>query len=722
MDTLTVDTRYGKMTVPAHDRYITRSLVEYGEYSPGETRLFTDLVKPGDVVVEAGANIGALTVPLAQMVGHKGKVFAFEPQRSLWAMLDDNLGEFPHAVAHMCALGEYDDFVALVQTGLPDNTGSVATTTSYAGADCVEIARLDRFMLGEYTEKPVTLLKIDVEGNEASVLRGATETIKRCKPAIYFETDRSGVAEECIGLLRELGYTGFWHHQPPLFEPDNWKQNPVDVFAPMHGGGRVCSLNILALPEGAESPDVEKHGLVSVFALGSASRYPDGEPDFASLFDHARELRKAGRHAEAEPILKAVVTRGEGSAEVSALVEYADCLADLDRYIECERVLRQALAIMPQNAGLHSKIANAYGYLAEPEKAGRHNVEALRLCPTHPAANWNHALHLLLYGKYEEGWRRYQWGGPLGMRLPRHPSPEWSREEWGEHGCCGTLYIHSEQGLGDTLMLLRFIPLIRETARAKRIILEVQQPLVPLLSPQIEAIGVDALYGMPVDKSFAEAFDAHVALFSLPRVLGIDSPDEVPPALPLSVPAGYEAPERKPGVARIGLCWKGSTAHANDRHRSLLRNEDIAALMAPLVAACHEFGYELLSLVPDVQQMQNGDSGGAPLGPAVNLPDLAAAAAVVASCDVVLTVDTCMAHLAGCFGVPAVVMLAKDCDWRWGVPGVYDDEGLHSPWYGETLTLARQEVVGEWGSCIEKATRLVLTTANRKFYMSGESP
>ena len=233
--------RHGLMMFLRNDNHIGRSLDLYGEYSPLEVELFAQLVRPGDWVVDAGANIGALTVPLAGMVGPEGLVLAFEPQRPLFHMLCGNLAlnGIEHVIARCAAVGAREGTIGVPKLDyrLTDNFGALALLEG--GGTPTPLRTIDGLQLDR-----LRLLKIDVEGAELEVLRGASQTIARLRPILYVENDRRDKSSALIAALEAMGYR-LWWHPAPLFRPDNFRGDPVDVF------GKIMSMNMIGLPPDA---------------------------------------------------------------------------------------------------------------------------------------------------------------------------------------------------------------------------------------------------------------------------------------------------------------------------------------------------------------------------------------------------------------------------------------------------------------------------------------
>ena len=235
-------TRQGLVLYNRHDQYIGRSLDHYGEFSAGEVDLFKQGIRPGWTVVEAGANLGAHTLALAQAVGKRGTVYAFEPQRILFQALCANLAlnSIVNVHARQEALGEQAGTINVpyMDYGTKNNFGGLPLT---AGAmpgragEMVPVVTLDSLELPR-----CEFLKVDVEGMELSVLKGGRQTLARFRPILYVENDREDNSPPLIEFLLGLGYRLFWH-LPPLFDPNNFYRNEHNDF------GKTVSINMLGV-------------------------------------------------------------------------------------------------------------------------------------------------------------------------------------------------------------------------------------------------------------------------------------------------------------------------------------------------------------------------------------------------------------------------------------------------------------------------------------------
>jgi len=238
MQTGTKDCRHGKLMYLLNDAYIGRSLDVYGEYSEGEIDLFRQLLRPGDIAVDTGANIGALTVPMARFVQPGGAIVAFEPQRAIFDILCNNLrlNALSNVSAFRRAVGRTTGTIRVppLDYQRADNFGGVAL--GGMSGDEVQLVTIDSLGLSR-----LRLLKVDVEGMEHDVITGARATIERLRPAVYVENDRAEHSRRLISLLFDIGYR-LWWHITPLFNPKNFFGNAKDIF------GDVVSFNMIGFP------------------------------------------------------------------------------------------------------------------------------------------------------------------------------------------------------------------------------------------------------------------------------------------------------------------------------------------------------------------------------------------------------------------------------------------------------------------------------------------
>jgi FkbM family methyltransferase len=233
-------TRYGLMLYNMHDRYIGRSLDEYGEFSYGESHLFERIIRPGMIAVDVGANIGVHTLTLSRLVGPVGHVIAVEPQRALFQMLCANLAlnELSNVRALQVGAGRQNGraFLPKIDYGRPENFAGISLATQAEG-EAVQVISIDSLAL-----PACHFVKIDVEGMELEAIDGGASTIAKNRPIMFVENDRLKKSHSLIERIMSLRYVLYWH-RAPLFNPSNHFGNKKNLF------GRILSTNMLCVPQ-----------------------------------------------------------------------------------------------------------------------------------------------------------------------------------------------------------------------------------------------------------------------------------------------------------------------------------------------------------------------------------------------------------------------------------------------------------------------------------------
>jgi tetratricopeptide (TPR) repeat protein len=352
----------------------------------------------------------------------------------------------------------------------------------------------------------------------------------------------------------------------------------------------------------------------------------------------------------------------------------ADALAEFIRAAQ----LRPHYAEACNNAG------SVLELLGRPAEATRFYDNAITFQPDTVQFHVNLALNQLLLGNYPVGWAENEWrrrepNSPAGRMFP---APEWDGSPLNGR----TIFLHAEQGMGDSVHFARYIPLVREHAGAGRIIVEVQPSLANLVCHGIR--GVDEV--VPQGQVPATLFDVHKPLLSLPLVFGT-TVETIPnqPYLtpdPAKVAAWAAKLPPRDGKLRVGLTWSGNPRHKNDRNRSCP-----AAQLEPLGSV---EGVSYISLRKGAA-VQDPPASLRLIDLTEQLEDFADTAALMANLDMVVSVDTAVAHLAGAMGLRGWVMLPYVADWRWLI--ARED----SPWY-PSLKLFRQTTAGDWTNVVER--------------------
>lgn len=251
--------KHGLFAVNINDAYVGTSLMTYGEFSDAEVDLLATC-PTRNVLVEVGANIGALTIPLAR---HFGTVVAIEPQRLVWQPLVANvaLNDRRNVIVRQIACGNAAQAeagaiaVPALAWDRPNNFGGLSLGGPLP--DDVPTERVPVFMLDDVVQR-ADVVKLDCEGMERDVLEGADLLLSTSAPILYVENDREAKSAALIALLREHDYR-LWWHRPPLFNPANAAGESANIF------DAIVSHNMLCVPMESEwVPDVERFGLTPV--------------------------------------------------------------------------------------------------------------------------------------------------------------------------------------------------------------------------------------------------------------------------------------------------------------------------------------------------------------------------------------------------------------------------------------------------------------------------
>jgi tetratricopeptide (TPR) repeat protein len=356
-------------------------------------------------------------------------------------------------------------------------------------------------------------------------------------------------------------------------------------------------------------------------------------------------------------------------------------LFNLGRYREAIAAYDTTLAALPDHAQAWNNRGYALAALNRTGEALASYDRAIAIRKDYADAHFNRALALLLTGDLRRGFEQYEWRWRRsGMPPQRGPGrPLWLGEYPLQRKA---ILLQAEQGLGDTIQFARYVPMLARAGAA--VMLEVQSALKPLLA-SIEGAAAVVARGEALP-----AFDVHCPLGSLPLALRTE-PTTIPAATPYLVPdparlAKWRARLDPVARPRVAIAWLGSAAHPNDRNRSLP-----FARLAPILSAPARFIAIQRDLRPEESAALAADARVLHLGE--ELDDFADTAAVAALADLIISVDTSTAHLAGALARPTWILLPFAPDWRWGL------QGDLSAWY-PTARLFRQPAPGDWDGVI----------------------
>ena len=367
---------------------------------------------------------------------------------------------------------------------------------------------------------------------------------------------------------------------------------------------------------------------------------------------------------------------------VEALSNRGAALRNLDRPAEALADYDRALALSPSHAQAHTNRGVALASLNRFAEAEAAYDRALALDPADARARYNRGLARLVQGDLAGGFADHEarWTGSDTQQGPRpFAAPQWR----GEEAVGRTILLHAEQGLGDTIQFARYVPLVAR--RGATVILEAHGALAPLLAP-LEGVARVVERGATLP-----SFDLHCPLMSLPLAFGTTLatiPAQVPylqaPAEHLERWRARLGERRRP---RVGLAWSGSPTLRNDRNRTIP-----LARTAPL----RSLPVDLFALQKDVRpEDRPAFAEGPPIATfGDQLADFRDTAALTGLMDVVVSVDTSIAHLAGALARPVLLMLPFSPDWRW-LLGRSD-----TPWY-PTMRLLRQPRPGDWEAVLQ---------------------
>jgi tetratricopeptide (TPR) repeat protein len=387
-----------------------------------------------------------------------------------------------------------------------------------------------------------------------------------------------------------------------------------------------------------------------------------------------------GEYADAADCYRRALAQAPDLAQAHS--NLANALRRLRRLDEAVASYRRAIQIDPDFADAWSNLGSALNVLGRREEA----LDAYRMCVAKDPLNGNGqtglAMQMLLRGDFAQGWCAYEWrwrSSDLAGTAPR--GPLWQGDELAGR----RLVVHAEQGLGDTIQLARYAQLL---ARAgANLTLVAPRPLVRLLSASLGGVKVVG------DDEPAPDGRLHCPLFTLPLAMATGETTVPAPVGYLRAPraeaAKWAARLGAGGSLRVGIAWAGNPKHDNDDNRSIAPAE-----LAPLLAVD---GVRWVSL----QVGPAGPRGAAPPGcidAAAHIDDFLDTAAAITALDLVISIDSAVAHLAGAVGVPTWVLLPVGCDWRWRL------EGEASAWY-PTMRLFRQRTYGDWAPVAAQAAQ-----------------
>jgi len=384
---------------------------------------------------------------------------------------------------------------------------------------------------------------------------------------------------------------------------------------------------------------------------------------YQKLQDHSRAAAAFEKAVELQP--------------QSAAAEYnlGNSCYKLGRIEQATSLFRRAVEKDPLDSASWNNLGKCLKELNRLDASIQAYNRALEIAPDYALARYGRAVSLLAAGRLPEGFRDYEARWQL-LKPRQFQPPEWS----GDPAPGRTLFLHAEQGFGDAIQMVRFIPAARE--RVGRVILECRPGLESLFQYS-DCADTVIPYGTEIPP-----YDFRLSLISLPRALGVTL-GTIPSRMPyLRARPDEGLPPAQPGRLKVGLAWAGNPDHHQDAARSLRLEQ-----LAPVLEVPGTAFYNLQQPVPagDQPALQK-----TVVQSNLKFADFLDTASVIAEMDLVISADTAVAHLAGALGKPVWILLQHSADWRWLV------DRSDSPWY-PTAQLFRQTKRNEWKSPVLRA-------------------
>lgn len=428
-------------------------------------------------------------------------------------------------------------------------------------------------------------------------------------------------------------------------------------------------------------------------ALGSFDRAIALMPDFAQAWNNrACVLRDLGRPADALASCDRALALQPNYPD--AWSNRGNALSDLNQPQEAQLSYRRALELAPAFADAWNNLGLTQIDLNEHAQALISYERALAVNPASAETHWNEALCLLQMGRLEAGWQKYEWRwerSRLRESKRRFAEPLWL----GDFPLDGkTILLHAEQGLGDTLQFCRYAALVSKLGA--KVVLEVPPELMRLMST------LDSVDQWVESGQVLPPFDCHCPLLSLPLAVKTDIAS-IPSKTPYLFADAQAASQWRDRIEaqsgdrlKVGLVWAGGNRpHIAELRKNDARRSITFERLAPILDVPNVQFFSLQK-GPAAQQLPRNESNHRIVDYTEELDDFADTAALVANLDLVISVDTSTAHLAGAMDKPVWILNRFDTCWRWML------ERTDTPWYPRA-TLFRQPVLGDWDSVIQAA-------------------
>jgi len=665
------------------------------------TRSFLDAhLRPGDLFIDVGAHWGIMALQAATRWPGQIDVLAVEPSPR-------NLPQLRRWIA-VNGLGEKIEVVGVAAADKagkgelkPESTMGHSLIKSKSGS--IPVVTIDGLLAARpQLEDRRVIVKIDVEGSEAEVVKGMADLLaSRRVAAVIWERGieyENPEGQKRLKKLRahfdKLGFTA-WRFESedaagPLapFVESGLRGNIIELAAGImpeaaYGHPRPAAVQQLADPVTDASlvarnlfqttHGAHKTGKIKQ-ALDTYARAAALDASIPELWNNLGvTLRNMGRLAASEACYARAQALNPEDAGVMS--NRANVLRELGKLAAAEALQTKALEIKPGDAGLIYNAGVLQRDKGEPKNALILFERALAFDPDNEDLKWDRALALLQAGDYGKGFPAYE--ARWGLTRAKHkkmPMKLWDGSPLGGRN----IFLTDEQGFGDVLQFARFIPEVKRRGAGK-VVLECQPELMRLLAA---TPGVDAV--LPRERA-VPACDVYTPVLSLPGIFGVTL-ETLPKQVPYLVapePSHLLPDDQR---TKVGLVWAGKP---KPRDRSCPLEKLLPLFADPRIAP---YSLQVGPRAADLKAL-GADAFVTDLEPV--LCDFAETAAVLKQLDLLITIDTAIAHLAGALGVPTFLLLRYTSDWRWF------DKGLTSPWY-PSFRLFRQRAPNDWNGALDE--------------------
>ena len=667
------------------------------------TRSFLDAhLRPEDLFIDVGAHWGIMTLQAVSRWPGQIHALAIEP-------LPGNLPYLHRWVSD----NDVGDCVEIIAAAAADRPGqgrlrpesTMGHSLIKERAGPVTVVSIDQLLAErpQFVERRV-IVKIDVEGSEVDVVKGMDRLLRSGRVAAviweygveYHKPEGQKRLKALLAKFTELKFTAWCFES----EDDAGPLAPFGKEVPPGWRG-----NVFQLAEGIEPRTDYGHPRPTPVAQPEDHKL-DGALRARHLFVRSMGLPQQGKIKEAMALLTeaaaidstiselynnmGVILRGTGRHAAAAacyrralsltpddtgvMSNLGNVLRELGRLCEASALQAKALELQPNDSGLIYNAAIVHRDAGRPDDALALLDRSLDLHPGNNDCRWDRALVLLQSGDYARGFPAYE----ARWNLPRARSRRWPLPAWDGAPLDGrNIFLTDEQGFGDLLQFARFIPELKARGAGK-VVLECQPELLRLMAL---APGVDA--ALPRDRA-VPACDVTAPVLSLPGLFGTTL-ESLPKKTSYLVAPEPACVLPSDGRFKLGLVWAGKTT---PRDRSIPLERLLPLLGDPRIAAFS------LQVGPRAADLKSSGADAFVTDLAASLFDFAETAAVLKQLDLLITIDTAVAHLAGALGVPTFVLLRYTSDWRWF------DKGADSPWY-PSLTLFRQHAPDRWEVAVD---------------------